>query len=417
MAECKQCGKAVEDAAVYCSFCGAALCQLATAAPQGLTGEKVSQAVSGFWGDFKEAVTDIAGGVLSPSPPDGQQNSTPSSQPVPQPEPAEAAPSFSGDASFNGGAPAPEAPPHYSQQAYENAAPLQGQGYYQAPPQGQGYGNPPQGQGYYQASPQGQGYAYHPQNQSYPYSPQPSAYGYPQQGYYSPPQAVDNSGYGLRAVGGQQITTPDGRTETVLKQSIGHRATEIKFTTDGTLMLTPTRLLWYKQTTAKWLLMGSFRHLTQGEFDFEIPLYAIHSIEVEKFLGGAYYTIHTYCGRPESFQFTRGIQENWVDVIHMAAPDLPSCLRKTREVYRSNISPNDPRNPWGSCYNPGYPRHREMLRVQDPTTFGPAVEDAIRAGLLPAGWQLPEGDRFNLNAIPLGIPYAYSAFDASVYQG
>ena len=139
----------------------------------------------------------------------------------------------------------------------------------------------------------------------------------------------------------------------------------------------------------------------------------IHSIAVEKILSENENTIYHYSGGYICVMFSGKTQKRFVEHMEKLIPGITFVKRGLSDYgYEPSISELDPRNPYGSRYNPAFPRTYVVAYTKGfPKNFN-AIDDAINAakkdGILPADWNLAVNGVSREKPIP-GVPMLMDA--------
>lgn len=134
-----------------------------------------------------------------------------------------------------------------------------------------------------------------------------------------------------------------------------------------------------------------------------------HSIMVEKSIIDNENEIYLYSGGSICAEFNSKPQKQFMALLERFIPGL-TILKKGLADYNPSISEMDPRNPFGTRYDPAYPRGYVVASTKGfPKNFN-AMDDAINAakrdGTLPQNWNLAiEG--FSVEQPIPGVPVVF----------
>lgn len=110
-------------------------------------------------------------------------------------------------------------------------------------------------------------------------------------------------------VGSNEVKFQDEDLEEVLMTGICNRVKNPLFVQNGKAMLTNKRFVYLKHSLAKIAAIGVLINLTEGSFDFDIPLNEIQSIEDGRQGISKTIIINTKKGERYNFYFTK--REQW----------------------------------------------------------------------------------------------------------
>jgi len=77
------------------------------------------------------------------------------------------------------------------------------------------------------------------------------------------------------------------------------------FVENGHAILTNQRFIYSKHSLAKIAIMGLLVNLTQGDYDFDIPISSIKGVSEKKRLLSKTLVVSTYAGEEYQFYFTK----------------------------------------------------------------------------------------------------------------
>lgn len=110
-------------------------------------------------------------------------------------------------------------------------------------------------------------------------------------------------------VGNSQVNHQNEELEEVLMSGLCNRVKNILFVQNGKAMLTNKRFIYLKHSLAKIAAIGVLVNLTEGSYDFDIPLNEIQSIEDGRQGLSKTIIINTKKGEKYNFYVTK--REEW----------------------------------------------------------------------------------------------------------
>ena len=154
----------------------------------------------------------------------------------------------------------------------------------------------------------------------------------------------------------------------------------------------------------------SIRALDQNSILCNFPIRDIHSVVTESMIGDNENDIYLYYGDVIEAEFNNKAQKRFVEILERLAPGLMFLKKGLTNDYNPSISDMDPRNPYGTRYNPAHPRSYVIANTKGfPKNFN-ALDDAINAakrdGILPADWNLAVAGFTRDKPIP-GVPVVF----------
>ena len=108
---------------------------------------------------------------------------------------------------------------------------------------------------------------------------------------------------------GCPISGQESAEEKIIISSLCNRVKSILFVQNGSAMLTNKRFIYMKHSLPKTFVMGAFVNLTKGDFDFDIPIEKIYSIEDGRQGVSKTIIINTTDGEKYNFYFIK--REEW----------------------------------------------------------------------------------------------------------
>lgn len=114
----------------------------------------------------------------------------------------------------------------------------------------------------------------------------------------------------------QKRESPLNQPERVIMHGLCNRVKSALYVQNGKALLTSHRFVYLKHSFAKILAIGVLVNLTSGDFDFDIPLSAIQSIEDGRQGVSKTIIINTKSGERYNFYFTK--REEWKIAIQSA---------------------------------------------------------------------------------------------------
>lgn len=108
---------------------------------------------------------------------------------------------------------------------------------------------------------------------------------------------------------GYPINAPNEKKETIIMSGVCNRVKSTLFVQNGSAMLTNKRFIYMKHSLPKTFVLGAFVNLTKGDFDFDIQLESIASIEDGRQGISKTIVINTKDGERYNFYFAK--REEW----------------------------------------------------------------------------------------------------------
>lgn len=108
---------------------------------------------------------------------------------------------------------------------------------------------------------------------------------------------------------GYPINIPNETEEKIVMSGVCNRVKSALFVQNGSAILTNKRFIYMKHSLPKTFVLGAFVNLTKGDFDFDIQLGSIASIEDGRQGISKTIVINTKDGDRYNFYFTK--REEW----------------------------------------------------------------------------------------------------------
>lgn len=108
---------------------------------------------------------------------------------------------------------------------------------------------------------------------------------------------------------GCPINNPSDDQEKIIMSGLCNRVKNAFFVQNGSALLTNKRFIYMKHSLPKTFVLGAFVNLTKGDFEFDIPISQILSIEDGKQGISKTIMINTVDGLKYNFYFTK--REEW----------------------------------------------------------------------------------------------------------
>lgn len=108
---------------------------------------------------------------------------------------------------------------------------------------------------------------------------------------------------------GCPISKSETDAERIVMSGLCNRVKSVLFVQNGSAILTNKRFIYMKHSLPKTFVLGAFVNLTQGDFEFDIPIDQISSIEDGRQGVSKTILIYTLDGQKYNFYFTK--REEW----------------------------------------------------------------------------------------------------------
>ena len=107
---------------------------------------------------------------------------------------------------------------------------------------------------------------------------------------------------------GCPINNPSDDQEKIIMSGLCNRVKNAFFVQNGSALLTNKRFIYMKHSLPKTFVLGAFVNLTKGDFEFDIPISQILSIEDGKQGISKTIMINTVDGLKYNFYFTKRVE-------------------------------------------------------------------------------------------------------------